>query len=58
MDDPWDLAALDLTSYLAAVGVPAREPSLAALTELQAAHMRTFPFENLDVLLNGTRASR
>ena len=51
MDDPWDLAALDLPSYLAAVGVPAREPSLDALAELQAAHMRTFPFENLDVLL-------
>ncbi len=51
MDDAWGLTELDVDGYLDAVGVPAREPSLEALTELQAAHVHTFPFENFDVLL-------
>ena len=51
MDELWGLSDLDLDAYLSLVGVPAREPSLAALAELQSAHVHTFPFENLDVLL-------
>src|SRR4051794_19116695 len=51
MDDAWGLAELDVDGYLRAVGVTARQPSLEALTELQAAHVHTFPFENFDVLL-------
>ena len=50
-EQPWDLDELDLPAYLRAVGVPSREPSLLALAELHEAHVRTFPFENLDVLL-------
>lgn len=41
----------DLAAYLARTGVPAAAPSLAALTALQVAHVRTFPFDNIDVLL-------
>jgi N-hydroxyarylamine O-acetyltransferase len=49
--EPWGLSGLDLDAYLGKVGVPARPPGLEALAELQTAHVRTFPFENLDVLL-------
>jgi N-hydroxyarylamine O-acetyltransferase len=41
----------DLDAYLARVGHHAEEPSLAALGRLQAAHVRTHPFDNIDVLL-------
>src|SRR5262245_13631913 len=47
----WQIEDLDLAAYLERVGVGRREPSLEALAELHAAHVRTFPFENLDVLL-------
>lgn len=50
-EHPWQIEQLDLASYLAAVGVVAREPSRTALAELHEAHVRTFPFENFDVLL-------
>ena len=50
-ENPWQIDELDLPGYLAAVGVPDREPSLEALSELHEAHVRTFPFENFDVLL-------
>jgi N-hydroxyarylamine O-acetyltransferase len=49
--DPWRIDRLDLDAYLARVGVPAREPSRAALDELHEAHVRTFTFDNIDVLL-------
>jgi N-hydroxyarylamine O-acetyltransferase len=42
---------LDLDAYLARTGAPAQPPSVAALSRLQAAHVRTFPFDNIDVLL-------
>ncbi|GAB3745523.1 arylamine N-acetyltransferase [Microlunatus parietis] len=47
----WDTADLDLDAYLARTGATAEPPSLEALGRLQTAHVRTFPFENLDVLL-------
>ncbi|MET0997431.1 MAG: arylamine N-acetyltransferase [Marmoricola sp.] len=50
-EHPWQIDELDLPGYLATVGVSAREPSLEALAELHEAHVRTFPFENFDVLL-------
>jgi N-hydroxyarylamine O-acetyltransferase len=49
--DPWQLAELDLPAYLDVVGVTAQAPSLESLAELHEAHVRAFPFENLDVLL-------
>jgi len=52
--DPWLSDTLDLDAYLARVGVAAGEiasPSLDALTRLQTAHVRTFTFDNIDVLL-------
>jgi len=47
----WETADLDLTAYLDRTEAAAEPPSLAALTRLQTAHVRTFPFESLDVLL-------
>jgi N-hydroxyarylamine O-acetyltransferase len=40
-----------LDPYLARVGHHAEEPSVDALARLQAAHVRTHPFDNIDVLL-------
>jgi N-hydroxyarylamine O-acetyltransferase len=45
-------AAFDLDAYLARVGYDGpREPTLAVLHALSAAHTRAIPFENLDVLM-------
>ena len=41
----------DLDSYLTRIGAGAEPPSYEALTRLQAAHVRTFPFDHVDVLL-------
>lgn len=49
--DPWRTDELDLTGYLARLGTPVRAPSRAALAELHEAHVRTFTFDNIDVLL-------
>ncbi|HZC27818.1 MAG TPA: arylamine N-acetyltransferase [Actinopolymorphaceae bacterium] len=49
--DPWQLDRLDVDGYLARLGLPARDPSRAALDELHQAHVRTFTFDNIDVLL-------
>jgi len=44
--------ALDLEAYFARIGCDgARGPSLDTLRRLQAAHLATIPFENVDVLL-------
>ncbi|KGN30282.1 arylamine N-acetyltransferase [Knoellia sinensis KCTC 19936] len=51
MSDPWTVDRLDLDAYLVRTGVTAEPPSLAALERLQTAHAETFPFDNLDVLL-------
>ena len=50
-ENPWHIDDLDLSAYLRRIDVEAREPSLAALDELHTAHVRTFPFENADVIL-------
>lgn len=51
-DDPWTIGRLDLDGYLARLGVPARPPGLEALAELHEAHVCTFTFDNIDVLLD------
>lgn len=48
---PWETERLDLGAYLGRVGVAARPPSRAALDELLESHVRTFTFDNIDVLL-------
>ena len=50
-EHPWQIDDLDLAGYLAKVGVAEREPSRKALDELHEAHVRTFTFDNIDVLL-------
>lgn len=50
-DDPWQIDRLDLDGYLGRLGLPPREPGREALDELHAAHVRTFTFDNVDVLL-------
>ena len=49
--DQWQLDRLDLDGYLERLGVAAREPGPEALAELHEAHVRTFTFDNIDVLL-------
>ena len=49
--DDWQIDELDLTGYLARLRTPAREPGREALAELHEAHVRTFTFDNIDVLL-------
>src|SRR3954470_20494527 len=49
--DGWHLDDLDLDAYLRRLGGPAQEPSRCALTGLHEAHVRTFTFDNIDVLL-------
>ncbi len=51
-DDPWQAHRLDLDGYLARVGEDALPPSRAALDALHLAHVRTFTFDNIDVLLD------
>jgi N-hydroxyarylamine O-acetyltransferase len=48
----WRVEDLDLDAYLARVGVPADPPSRSALDALHEAHVRTFTFDNIDVLLD------
>jgi N-hydroxyarylamine O-acetyltransferase len=50
-EHPWQIDVLDLGAYLARVGVVACAPSREALDELHEAHVRTFTFDNIDVLL-------
>ena len=49
--DTWQIDTLDLPGYLDRLGVPVRAPSRAALAQLHEAHVRTFTFDNIDVLL-------
>ena len=51
-NDLWQTGRLDLDGYLARVGEPALPPSRAALDALHEAHVRTFTFDNIDVLLD------
>jgi N-hydroxyarylamine O-acetyltransferase len=50
--DLWQVATLDLEGYLARVGEGPLPPSRAALDALHEAHVRTFTFDNIDVLLD------
>ncbi|MFZ0141776.1 MAG: arylamine N-acetyltransferase [Aeromicrobium sp.] len=50
-EHPWQIDALDLEAYLNRVGVVAGEPNRELLDELHEAHVRTFTFDNIDVLL-------
>src|SRR5215207_733437 len=49
---PWQIERLDLDAYLARIGVSGQPPSRAALDQLLEAHVRTFTFDNIDVLLD------
>jgi N-hydroxyarylamine O-acetyltransferase len=51
-NDLWQIDRLDLDAYLTRIGVTAQPPSRAALDELHEAHVRTFTFDNIDVLLD------
>ena len=46
-----DAVGVDLAAYLARLGVAAGPPDLALLQRLHEAHVRTFTFDNIDVLL-------
>jgi N-hydroxyarylamine O-acetyltransferase len=48
---PWQIERLDLDAYLGRIGVAGRPASRSALDELLEAHVRTFTFDNIDVLL-------
>ena len=42
---------LDVTAYLARLGLPAEPPSAGALARLHTAHLERVPYENLDIQL-------
>ncbi|MFC7404277.1 arylamine N-acetyltransferase family protein [Georgenia alba] len=50
-EDLWGVDRLDLEGYFARVDLPPRVPSRSALDELHERHVRTFSFDNIDVLL-------
>lgn len=47
----WRTDLLDVPDYLRAVGIRPAAPTLGLLEDLHTAHVRTFPFGNVDVLL-------
>jgi arylamine N-acetyltransferase len=49
--EQWQIDRLDLDGYLKRLGVAEREPGPEALAELHEAHVRTFTFDNIDVLI-------
>lgn len=50
-DDPWAIDVLDLEGYLDRLGTVAEPASRPALDRLLQAHVSTFTFDNVDVLL-------
>jgi arylamine N-acetyltransferase len=54
-DDPWEVKRLDLAGYLERLGVDENPPGRDALDELHRVHVRTFTFDNVDVLLGQHR---
>ncbi len=50
----WGVATVDVDADLDRVGVPAMRPSPEALATLHEAHVRTIPFENVDIQLGHT----
>lgn len=53
--DDWQVDRLDLDGYLHRVGVSAQPCSRTALDQLHEAHLRTFTFDNIDILLDQHR---
>ncbi|MCO1579838.1 arylamine N-acetyltransferase [Crossiella sp. SN42] len=52
-NDEWTVDAVDVTAYLTRIGhPPVPAPTVEALRTLHAAHSRSIPFENIDVLLD------
>ena len=51
-EHPWQIERLDLDAYLCRIGVSGQPPSRSALDQLLEAHVRTFTFDNIDVLLD------
>jgi N-hydroxyarylamine O-acetyltransferase len=51
----WDVELVDVDEYLARLGHPRVAPTADALFSLHEAHVRTIPFENVDVLLGSHR---
>lgn len=49
--ESWQTDLFDIPEYLDAVGIAPGTPNLDLLTRLHDAHVRTFPFANVDVLL-------
>lgn len=49
--EEWNLASIDLAAYLDRIEHPPVTPSVEALGSLHQAHVRTIPFENIDVVL-------
>lgn len=47
----WGIEAFDPACYLERIGVDAETPGLDLLERIHLAHVRTFPFSNVDVLL-------
>jgi N-hydroxyarylamine O-acetyltransferase len=47
----WQIERLDVDAYLARIGLSVQPPSRSALDRLLEAHVRTFTFDNIDVLL-------
>lgn len=47
----WQIERLGVHAYLERIGAPALPPSRFALDQLLEAHVRTFTFDNIDVLL-------
>jgi N-hydroxyarylamine O-acetyltransferase len=51
MTNEWGIERLDLTAYLERIDQPTGSASVDTLHRLHAAHVRTIPFENVDVVL-------
>ena len=51
----WQIERLDVDAYLARIGLSVQPPSRSALDRLLEAHVRTFTFDNIDVLLEQHR---
>lgn len=51
----WNIAAVDVDAYLERIDHPLVTPSADALDSLHRAHVRSIPFENVDVLIRAHR---
>jgi arylamine N-acetyltransferase len=47
----WQIERLDVDAYLGRIGLSVQPPSRLALDRPLEAHVRTFTFDNVDVLL-------